>query len=130
MKAEQAMIEDLAIISDRRSCALLDKAGTINWYCPERFDTEAIFSKLLDNEQGGYWSVSAKDKKFLTRQFDGRSSVLHSCFSIGGKGLTMTDFMPLDEILRAFVNFLAMHHQLSKTRLRSGQIMGSQQKIK
>lgn len=94
---EQSMIRDLAIISDRRSCALLDKAGTINWYCPERFDTEAIFSYLLDNEQGGYWSVSAKDKKFLTRQFDGRSSVLHSCFSIGGKGLTITDFMPLDE---------------------------------
>ncbi|MEH3114432.1 glycoside hydrolase family 15 protein [Pedobacter terrae] len=102
------MIRDLAIISDRRSCALLDKAGTINWYCPERFDTEAIFSKLLDNEQGGYWSVCAKNKKFLTRQFDGRSSVLHSYFSIGGKGLTMTDFMPLDEdfkgICKLFTN--------------------------
>lgn len=108
MKTEQAMIEDLAIISDRRSCALLDKAATINWYCPERFDTEAIFSSLLDDERGGYWSVSAKDKVFLTRQFDGRSSVLFTSFSIGKSGLTITDFMPLEEnfrgICRLFTN--------------------------
>ncbi|WP_316755517.1 glycoside hydrolase family 15 protein [Pedobacter aquatilis] len=108
MTIEYTMIRDLAIISDRRSCALLDKAGTINWYCPERFDTQAIFSSLLDNEKGGHWSVSAKDKVFLTRQFDGRSSVLYSCFSIGGKGLTITDFMPFEEdfrgICRLFTN--------------------------
>ncbi|KLT64358.1 glycoside hydrolase family 15 protein [Pedobacter sp. BMA] len=93
---KQHVIKDLAVISDRHSCALLDKDGTICWYCPDRFDAAAIMSTLLDIEKGGYWTVSAEGKNFLDRQYQDRSSVLKNHYSINGKGFTLTDFMPLN----------------------------------
>lgn len=89
------LISDLAVISDRHTCALLSQEGDIHWYCPDRFDAEALLSSLLDQQKGGYWLLSAKGKKFLSRQFQERSSVLDTYFSIHGKGFTVTDFMPL-----------------------------------
>jgi len=97
---KQDVIRDLAVVSDRQSCALLNKEGTISWYCPNRFDSPAILSALLDPEKGGKWTVNADAKVFLNRQFCGRSSVLNTYFSISGKGFTITDLMPLEEEFR------------------------------
>ncbi|WP_316800524.1 glycoside hydrolase family 15 protein [Pedobacter frigidisoli] len=93
---KQHVIKDLAVISDRRSCALMDKEGTICWYCPNRFDAEAVMSSLLDLEKGGYWTINAEGKNFLQRQYQDRSSVLKTHYAINGKGFTLTDFMPLN----------------------------------
>ncbi|RZL17407.1 MAG: glycoside hydrolase family 15 protein [Pedobacter sp.] len=92
----QSLIKDLAVISDRITSALLTKDGNILWYCPEKFDGKAILSALIDDEKGGYWSVNASEKLFLSRQFQKRSSVLNTYYSVEGGGLTVTDFMPLD----------------------------------
>lgn len=46
-------LHELAMIGDRRSCALLDKHGKIVWYCPKRFDHSSLFGHLLDPEKGG-----------------------------------------------------------------------------
>ena len=92
----QSLIKDLAVISDRITSALLTKDGNILWYCPEKFDGKAILSALIDDEKGGYWSVNASEKLFLSRQFQKRSSVLNTYYSVEGGGLTLTDFMPLD----------------------------------
>lgn len=93
---KQHVIKDLAVISDRNTCALLDKDATICWYCPDRFDAEAVMSSLLDINKGGYWTVSAEGKTFLDRQYQNRSSVLKTYYAIKGKGFTVTDFMPLN----------------------------------
>jgi GH15 family glucan-1,4-alpha-glucosidase len=90
------LIKDLAVISDRRTCAIVSKDGNVVWYCPTRFDGPAVFSSLIDDESGGFWNVDLPRKVFLGRQFRERSSVLKTYFSIGGEGLTVTDFMPLD----------------------------------
>lgn len=92
----QSLIKDLAVISDRITSALLTNDGNILWYCPEKFDGKAILSALIDDEKGGYWSVNASEKLFLSRQFQKRSSVLNTYYSVEGGGLTITDFMPLD----------------------------------
>ncbi|RZK61251.1 MAG: hypothetical protein EOO85_33665, partial [Pedobacter sp.] len=89
------LIKDLAVISDRKTCALVSNQGNIVWYCPERFDGKAILSTLIDDELGGFWNVELKNKVFLGRQFQERSSVLNTYFSINGEGLTITDYMPL-----------------------------------
>jgi GH15 family glucan-1,4-alpha-glucosidase len=92
----QSLIKDLAVLSDRRTSALLTKDGSILWYCPNKFDGKAIFSALIDDEKGGFWSVNASGKSFLSRQFQKRSSILNTYYSVEGGGLTVTDFMPLD----------------------------------
>jgi hypothetical protein len=37
-KIVQPSIRDLAVIGDKRTCALIDKRGSVVWYCPWRFD--------------------------------------------------------------------------------------------
>jgi len=114
---DQDLIRDLAVISDRRSCALLNKQGDIVWYCPNRFDAAAIFSSLLDTAEGGSWTIRADHKDFLGRRYEGRSSVIHSNFAINGNGFTITDFMAMDAdasgICRIFSTAPgAIHHNI------------------
>lgn len=91
----QPDIASLAVISDRHTCALPDQDGTISWYCPGAFDQPAVFSSLIDKEKGGYWDINAEGKKFVTRRFDRRSSVLYTTFSVPNGEFHLTDFMPL-----------------------------------
>ena len=86
----QPRIQDLAVVSDRRTCALLDQQGTLCWYCPGRFDSAAVLALLLDAEQGGYWAVEAPGKEFVRRAYLGRSSVLVSEFAVAGQPFTLT----------------------------------------
>ncbi|GAB3746716.1 glycoside hydrolase family 15 protein [Spirosoma pomorum] len=90
----QPQIRDLAVISDQQTCALLDKQGTISWFCPTRFDADAVFSLLLDEQKGGYWSVEAEGKTFVSRAYEDRSSILTTNFTAGGKPFSITDWMP------------------------------------
>jgi GH15 family glucan-1,4-alpha-glucosidase len=89
-------IKDLAVIGDRRSCALLTKAGSICWYCPERFDKPAVLSSLLDTEKGGYWSFDLKGKKFQRRAYKEDSSILTSWYQSPVGDFTVTDWMPVN----------------------------------
>ncbi|UOG77363.1 glycoside hydrolase family 15 protein (plasmid) [Hymenobacter tibetensis] len=94
---KQPAIHSLAVVSDRRTCALLDKQGTMCWYCPQRFDSSAVLSVLLDAEQGGYWTVAGSDKHFISRTYVERSSVLTTEFTVAGQPFSLTDWMPLNE---------------------------------
>jgi len=96
-------IESLGVISDRHTCALVSTGGTIHWYCPKRFDGKAIFSSLLDTNRGGFWMVEAGNILFLERQYQHRSSILRSYYSINGAGLTITDFMPCGSSVQGIV---------------------------
>jgi GH15 family glucan-1,4-alpha-glucosidase len=90
---KQPSIKELALIGDQQSCALVDKEGTIAWYCLWRFDQPSLFSLLIDNK-GGWWTVEAEGKVFRQRQYKDDSAVLLSEFTVKGGTLTITDFMP------------------------------------
>lgn len=115
---KQPKIEDLALISDRNTCAILDKKATIHWYCPKRFDSEAIMSSLLDIEKGGYWSVCLTEENSLGRFYGSNSSYLITILQCGGNRVAIKDCMPVGSkwkgILRVF----------------SGAIQGLQSKLK
>ena len=51
-------IGDYALIGDCHSVALVSKTGSIDWACPRRFDAGSCFSRLLDWEHGGHWSIT------------------------------------------------------------------------
>ena len=50
-------IADHAFLSDRHSCALIDKAGSVEWLCFPRFDGPSVFGRLLDDD-AGHWQVA------------------------------------------------------------------------
>lgn len=92
-KKEQPYIRDIALIGDQKSCALIDKQGTIAWYCLWRFDQPSLFSLLID-QRGGYWSVEAAGKTFRSRKYQDDTTILITDFDVDGGTFTVTDFMP------------------------------------
>jgi GH15 family glucan-1,4-alpha-glucosidase len=56
---EYPAIGDLAFLSDCRSGALVDYSGAVVWWCPEQFDGDAWFARLLDR-RGGVWSITPR----------------------------------------------------------------------
>jgi GH15 family glucan-1,4-alpha-glucosidase len=53
-------IEEHAIVGDLRTVALVGTDGTIDWYCPARFDAPSLFAALLDAKKGGHYSLSCR----------------------------------------------------------------------
>jgi GH15 family glucan-1,4-alpha-glucosidase len=49
-------IADYGFLSDCRSAALISRAGSVDWWCPDRFDAPSVFGRLLDPE-AGYWLI-------------------------------------------------------------------------
>ncbi len=50
-------IGQYGLIGDCRSAALVGPDGSIDWFCWPRFDSPAMFARILDAEQGGFWRV-------------------------------------------------------------------------
>ncbi|WP_298990172.1 glycoside hydrolase family 15 protein [uncultured Pseudokineococcus sp.] len=53
-------IEEHGVIGDLRTVALVGTDGTIDWYCPSRFDAPSLFASLLDADRGGSFRLSAR----------------------------------------------------------------------
>ena len=84
-----------AIIGDCHTAALVSSLGAIDWYCPGRFDAPAVFCRLLDGGQGGYWSL-APQKSFRTeRHYLDNTNVLQTTFTYNGRRVRVLDLMPV-----------------------------------
>lgn len=88
-------LHELALVGDRRSCALLDTQGTICWYCPGRFDAPSLFASLLDPGAGGAWQLSLHGLQFQKREYEGESALLRTYFTGSGGSCCLEDWMPL-----------------------------------
>ncbi|MFL6115116.1 MAG: glycoside hydrolase family 15 protein [Catenulispora sp.] len=50
-------IGDHALLGDLRTCALVAGDGTVDWFCPGRFDAPSAFGSLLDRDRGGAFRI-------------------------------------------------------------------------
>ena len=55
-------IEDYAVVGDMQSAALISAAGSVDWLCLPRFDSEACFAALLGSEDHGSWRIAPRDE--------------------------------------------------------------------
>jgi GH15 family glucan-1,4-alpha-glucosidase len=63
-------IAEYALLSDCHSAALLSRAGSVDWLCFPRFDSPAVFARLLD-EGAGHWSIPVGGSRATRRYRDG-----------------------------------------------------------
>ena len=75
----QPPIADYAFLSDCHSAALVDRRGSVDWWCVPRFDSPSVFGRLLD-PGAGHWTIAPADDFEDERAYDGDSLVLRSVF--------------------------------------------------
>ena len=80
-------IEEHGIVGDLRTVALVGTDGTVDWFCPGRFDAPSLFGAILDSRRGGYFSLTARtnyarpkqrylhDTNILLTRFQGKEAV-------------------------------------------------------
>ena len=91
-------IEDHGIIGDLHTVALVGNEGTIDWFCPERFDGPSLFGAILDADSGGSFSLQPVGEAFTTKQLylPGTAVLVTRFFTESGVA-ELTDFMPLGD---------------------------------
>jgi GH15 family glucan-1,4-alpha-glucosidase len=90
-------IGDYGIIGDCHTAALVSKNGSIDWYCPGRFDAPAIFCRLLDSAKGGYFSVAPVSHFSTERHYLVATNILETVFKTDRGRVRITDFMPVHQ---------------------------------
>ncbi|MGQ9424330.1 glycoside hydrolase family 15 protein [Gilvimarinus sp. F26214L] len=70
-------IGSLGAIGDGHSLALLASDGTVEWFCPERFDAPPLFWSLLDRNAGGYLRVGAQELTASCMSYHAETAVLN-----------------------------------------------------
>ncbi len=91
-------IRDYGIIGDLHSAALVDRFGSIDWFCAPRFDSPAVFARLLDAEKGGSLSVVPEGEYIAdSRHYLPGTNILQTGLSGPQGRLLITDFMVAKE---------------------------------
>ncbi len=93
--ADYPDISNYGIIGDMHSCALVSTAGSVDWCCFPRFDSDAIFCRILDWEKGGYFRIAPRNAHTVSRRYIPGTNVLETTFTTVNGRARLTDFMPV-----------------------------------
>lgn len=82
-----AEISDYAFLGDCQGAALVSADGSVDWWCPPRFDGPSVFARLLGSA-GGHWWIRPRGHYTTSR-----------CY-LDGTMVVQTDFHTQDGVLR------------------------------
>jgi GH15 family glucan-1,4-alpha-glucosidase len=86
-------IADYALLSDCHSAALVGRDGSIDWLCLPRFDSPALFARILDPE-AGHWQIAPSDQEFhAERRYLPGTLVAETTMRTGSGAIRVTDAM-------------------------------------
>jgi GH15 family glucan-1,4-alpha-glucosidase len=88
-------IADYALIGDCHSAALVSRAGSIDWCCLPRFDSDSCFARLLDRRRGGHFAIAPIGPCRTRREYLGDSLVLATHFEGEGSHVRLVDFFAM-----------------------------------
>ncbi len=88
-------LEEYGLIGNMHSAALVARDGAIDWLCLPSFDSPAVFSAILDDEKGGYFSITSDDAHDRRQIYFPETNVLTTRFGASDSVAQITDFMPV-----------------------------------
>src|SRR5919199_460935 len=91
-------IAEHGIIGDLHTIALVGTDGSIDWYCPNRFDAPSVFGAILDCKKGGYWRVAPAVEGAQAKQlYMPDTNVLITRYLSPQGVAEVIDFMPIGQ---------------------------------
>ncbi|MBQ0901327.1 glycoside hydrolase family 15 protein [Micromonospora sp. U21] len=92
---QSGQISDHGFLADGRSAVLVDRSGSVNWWCPGRFDAPSVFGRLLD-ENAGHWSIQPEGEFSVERCYLDDTLVLRTVFRTGQGEVALTDALAFE----------------------------------
>jgi GH15 family glucan-1,4-alpha-glucosidase len=85
-------IADYGLLADCNSAALVDRYGSVDWLCLPRFDSDAIFSRILDPD-AGHWSIRPAGAFATERRYLPGTLVIETIFTTETGTVKLLDAM-------------------------------------
>lgn len=82
------------MLSDRHTAALVAR-GSVDWLCVPRFDSGAVFCRLLGDRDGSHWLIAPRGGHIVRQQYRDASFILDCLWETPTGVAASTDFMPL-----------------------------------
>jgi len=83
-------IASYGLLSDCNTAALACNDGSIDWLCLPRFDSPAVFSRILDPD-AGHWSITPFGEYRVERRYLPHSLVLETTFTTETGSVVLRD---------------------------------------
>ena len=115
-------VGNYGLLADCNSAALADRDGSIDWLCLPRYDSDAIFARLLDPD-AGHWSIRPTAKYTAERRYVPGTLVIETTFRTAAGAVRLTDAMAFAEGQRGHeLGFDAPHELLRSVEGLSGEV--------
>jgi GH15 family glucan-1,4-alpha-glucosidase len=107
-------IASYGMLSDCSSAALVSRTGSIDWLCLPRFDSPAVFARLLD-PGAGHWSIRPAGRFEALRRYLPGTLVLETTFTTPTGTLRLTDALAFTHGQRGHELGLGAPHELLRS---------------
>jgi GH15 family glucan-1,4-alpha-glucosidase len=115
-------IADYGLLADCNSAALVDRAGSIDWLCLPRYDSAAIFARILGSD-AGHWSIRPAGAFTSERRYLPGTLVIETTFTTDTGTVRLVDAMAAAEGQRGHdLGFDAPHEVLRSVEGVAGEV--------
>jgi GH15 family glucan-1,4-alpha-glucosidase len=115
-------IADYGLLADCNSSALVDRAGSIDWLCVPRYDSDAVFAGLLD-PAAGHWVIRPAGSFTARRRYVPGTLVVETTFTTDTGVARLSDAMAFAEGQRGHdLGYDAPHEVLRRIEGVSGEV--------
>jgi GH15 family glucan-1,4-alpha-glucosidase len=115
-------IADYGLIADCNSAALVDRYGSVDWLCVPRYDSDAVFSRILDPD-AGHWSIRPVGSYSTERRYLPGTLIIETIFTTDSGRVRLLDAMAFAPGQRGHdLGFDAPHELLRGVEGLSGEV--------
>jgi len=115
-------IGSYGLLADCNSAALVDREGSIDWLCLPRYDSDAVFARILDPD-AGHWSIRPAEAFASERRYVPGTLAVETTFTTDSGTVRLTDAMAFAEGQRGHdLGYEAPHEILRSVEGVSGRV--------
>jgi alpha,alpha-trehalase len=89
-------VANYGLLADCNSAALMDRDGSIDWLCLPRYDSDAVFARILDRD-AGHWSLRPRGSYASERRYLPGTLVVETTFTTDSGSVRLRDAMAFAE---------------------------------